>query len=51
LSIEVLGQKSRDIASENNCKVCKSECPVKIRYIQDPREVICRVEYPNMLQY
>jgi hypothetical protein len=40
-----LGQKLRDIASDNNCKEC--ECPVKIRYIEDKREVICRVKYPT----
>jgi hypothetical protein len=53
-SIEVLGRKSRDIASENNRKMCKCECPIKIRYIRDPREVICRVTYTtrdNILKF
>jgi hypothetical protein len=36
---------SCDTASGNNCKVCMSECPIKIRYIRDPRKFICRVTY------
>jgi hypothetical protein len=30
-SIELLGQKPRDIASDNDCKVCKGDWSLKIR--------------------
>jgi hypothetical protein len=39
------------LLSYNDGTVYKSECSLKIRWIRDSRKVICRVTYPNTLQY